>query len=110
MDGKGWFNDAWLFHNIYFPRMVNLPDGKDIKGFYEYLLQTKTVAQPTAEIKSQKPVYDNGFFHIPLTIQTTEASAGTILMFSHLSGEPKLYLSDQTELKMSYDEKTDVWS
>ena len=110
MDGHGWFNDAWLFQNVYFPRMMNLSGGKDIKGFYEYLLRTKTVAKPTAQINVQKPVYGNGFFDIPLSVQTKEAGAGTVLMFSNVSGEPKLLLPDHTEVKMNYDEKTDTWS
>ena len=109
MDGKGWFNDAWLYQNVYFPRMQNLENGKDIKGFYEYLLKTKTVAQPSAQIQFKEPIYENGFFEIPISVQTKEAGAGTVLCFYNLQGQPKLFLSDNTELEMVYDKEKNVW-
>lgn len=109
MDGKGWFNDAWLYQNVYFPRMENLTGGKDIKGFYEYLLRTRTVAEPTAQVTAGEPVYADGYFKIPISIQTAEASAGTDVMFYSISGEPKLILSDQTEANLSYDEAAGAW-
>lgn len=110
MDGQGWFNDAWLYQNIYFPRMENLPEGKDIKGFYEYLLNTRTVAEPTAQVTVGEPEYAEGMFEIPLSVQTEHASAQTVVMLSGLAGEPRVVGSDGTEIHFDYDENADTWS
>ena len=109
MDGNGWFNDAWLYQNVYFPRLENLEDGSDVIGFYEYLLETETVKGPGAACQLGQPVYGEGEFRIPLTVRTEEASGGTVLEVENCGEQPWLLRADQTQEEPAYDSAAGVY-
>lgn len=106
MNGQGWFNDAWLYQNVYFPRMKNLDGGKDIKGFFEYLLGTRTVVPPTSYVSLKDASYSDGLFSVPVVVKTTEASAGTVIEIRGIPEGSKLKRADGTDANLTYNQDT----